>query len=112
MYRRTSRYEQQRSQQAARNRAQRLAKDAKRLAAATSEPAQDYPQPLPDLRMRITIERFDFGHVTHVLEGYKTRRVDLLRWVADGAPMATCGLSKALALLRKATPRVMSDRAL
>lgn len=72
---------------------------------------REYPPELPDLRMRITVERIDVGGV-HVFEMHKTRRVDLYRVTVDGKPWKTCGLSKVLEGLRKATPRVLSQRAL
>ena len=70
-------------------------------------PAPDYPPTLPDLRRRIVIEDFDFGHSVHVLELYRTSRVDCYRVVADGKPWkARIGWSKALECLRKSMPRV------
>lgn len=112
MYRRTRKYQESRAAQAKRQRAQRITKDQARLTLIAKKSPPDYPSQLPDLRFKITFERFDFGHEKHVLEGHKTRRVDLLRWVADGKPMASCGLSKALALARKSMPRVLSERAI
>ena len=47
-------------------------------------PAPDYPQPLPDLRRRIVVESFDFGHEIHVMEFYRTNRIDCFRVVVDG----------------------------
>jgi len=47
-------------------------------------PAPDYPPPLPDLRRRIVIENFDFGHEIHVMEFFKTDRIDCFRVVVDG----------------------------
>ncbi len=101
-YRRTKRYS------AERLRAMKAGKDAARLA----RPAPDYPPPLPDLRMRITVERFDCGEPTrHVFELRRSRRIDQYRVEVDGQPWATCGLSLVLEGLRKATPRMLSARA-
>lgn len=58
----------------------RAAKDAKR----TSGSAPDYPAELPVLRRRIVVTDFDFGEQAHVLELYRTNRVDCYRVVADG----------------------------
>ena len=51
MYRRTRKYT------AERLAAMKAGKDRARM----ERPAPDYPQPLPELRMRITVERFDSG---------------------------------------------------
>lgn len=48
--------------------------------------APDYPPILPDLRRRIVIEDWDFGHRVHVLELHRTTRIDCYRVVADGQP--------------------------
>jgi hypothetical protein len=78
-------------------------KDAARMA----RPAPDYPPELPDLRRRIVIEDFDFGHRVHVLELYRTRRVDCFRVVVDGKPWKDrLGFSAILAGIRKSLPRV------
>lgn len=83
--------------------AMRAAKEAKRLAG----PAPDYPPDIPDLRRRIVIEDFDFGHRVHVLELHRTNRVDCYRVVADGKEWKErIGWSRILAGLRKAMPRV------
>lgn len=101
-YRRTRKYS------AARLAAMKAGKEAPRLA----RPAPDYPAPLPDLRMRITLERFDCGEPTrHVFELRRSRRIDQYRVEVDGKPWAVCGLSRALEALRKATPRMLSARA-
>ena len=74
-----------------------------------SAPEPDYPAALPDLRRRLVIESFDFGHEVHVLEFYKTDRIDCFRIVADGVPWKNrIGWSNALAGLRKSMPRVGS----
>lgn len=80
--------------------------------ARMERPAPDYPEPLPDLRMRITVERFDAGEPTrHVFELRRSRRIDQYRVEVDGKPWTVCGLSRVLEGLRKATPRRLSDRA-
>ena len=102
-YRRTRKYT------AERLRAMREGQDRARLA----RPAPDYPQPLPELRMRITVERFDSGAEPerHVFTLLRSRRVDQYRVLIDGQPWRVAGLSAVLAGLRKATPRRLSDRA-
>ena len=70
-------------------------------------PAPDYPAPLPELRMRITVERFDFGADSHVFELRRTNRVDTYAVTVDGEPWVRAGLSVVLAGLRKACPRVL-----
>ena len=70
-------------------------------------PAPDYPAILPDLRRRIVIEDWDFGHKVHVLELHRTNRLDCYRVVADGVEWKDrIGWSKILAGLRKSMPRV------
>jgi hypothetical protein len=86
----------------------RAAKEAKRL---NREPPA-YPAELPEVRMRITVERMDFGHETHVFELRRTRRVDVYAINVDGKPWKRGGLTAALEGLRKACPRVASARAL
>lgn len=100
MYRRTSKYS------AARLAAMREGRDRARM----EKPAPTYPQPLPDLRMRITVERFDFGGEAHVFELHRTSRVDVYRITVDGQEWKRGGLTAALEGLRKACPRVLSVR--
>lgn len=70
-------------------------------------PAPDYPPQLPDLRRRIVVENFDFGHEAHVLEFFKSDRIDCFRVVVDGREWKRrIGFSKALAGLRESMPRV------
>jgi hypothetical protein len=52
--------------------AMRAGRERTRLAA----PAPDYPVQLPELRRRIVIEDWDFGHKVHVLELHRTNRVE------------------------------------
>ena len=93
---------------AARLAAMKAGKDRARL----DRPAPDYPELLPELRMRIVVERFDSGEPErHEFTLLRSRRVDVYRVMVDGQPWATCGLSRVLEGLRKATPRRLSDRA-
>jgi hypothetical protein len=81
--------------------------------AAKERPAPDYPAALPELRMRIVIERFDPGATgAHVFELRKSRRVDQFRVSVDGKAWKVAGLAKVLEAIRKATPRMLSERAL
>jgi hypothetical protein len=101
-YRRTRKYsaERLRAMQAGRDRARMV-----RL-------APDYPPELPELRIRITVERFDAGTPTrHVFELRRSRRIDQYRVNVDGQSWRVCGLSGVLEGLRKATPRMLSARA-
>ena len=102
MYRRTRKYA------AARLAAMQAGREAARLA----RPAPDYAAELPALRMRITVERFDFAAERHVIELHRTRRVDVYRATVDGQAWLTAGLSAVLAGLRKALPRCASTRAI
>lgn len=87
--------------------AMRRGKDRARMA----RPAPEYPLTPPMLRLRITVERFDPGaESAHVFELRRSRRVDQFVVLVDGQPWATCGLSRVLAGLRKATPRLLSPR--
>lgn len=81
----------------------RAGRDATRMAS----PAPDYPVDLPNLRRRIIIEDFDFGHHVHVMELHKTDRIDCYRVTVDGKPWKDrAGWSQILAGLRKSMPRV------
>ena len=103
MHRRTRKYS------AERLRAMKAGKDAARM----DRSAPDYPQPLPELRMRITVERFDTGQCErHEFALLRSCRVDQYRVLVDGQPWRVAGLSAVLEGLRKATPRRLSDRAL
>lgn len=98
-YRLTKKAEQQRQRLIA----MRAGRERARLAA----PAPDYPLQLPELRRRIVVENFDFGHDVHVLEFYRTNRIDCFRVVVDGKEWKRrIGFSAALAGLRKSMPRV------
>lgn len=100
MYRQTTRSREQIARMIA-------ARDQRRI----ERPAPDYPAALPDLRRRIVVEDFDFGHRVHVIELHRTGRVDQYRAVVDGVVWKRrIGWSGVLAGLRKALPRVMSPR--
>lgn len=102
MYRRTSKYTAERQRRA------QATRDRKRL----DGPAPAYPAELPELRMRITVERFDAGKPSlHVFELLRSRRIDQYRVVVDGTPWRVTGLAGVLEGLRKATPRLLSERA-
>ena len=61
--------------------------------------------------MRITVERFDCGAPSvHVFALKRSRRIDQYRVEVDGQPWRVAGLSAVLEGLRKATPRMLSDR--
>lgn len=84
----------------------REAKAEKRLVG----PIPERPPELPDLRRRLIVESFDFGHQSHVLEFYKTNRVDCFRVLVDGKEWKKrIGWSKALEGLRKSVPRVSAQ---
>ena len=101
-YRRTAKYT------AARQRAMQAGRAAARLAREV-----DYPSILPDLRLRITVERLDFGREVHVIELHRTARIDQYRAVVDGQPWRDrIGLARVLAGVRKSLPRVVSPRSL
>jgi hypothetical protein len=102
-YRRTRKYS------AERLRAMQAGKERARMARA----APDYPADLPDLRMRITVERMDLAESeVHVFELRRSRRVDQYRVLVDGQPWRVAGLSAVLEGIRKSCPRMMSARAL
>lgn len=106
MYRRTRKTEEARARQLA---AMQRGRELARL----EGPAPDYPTELPTLRMRITIERFDLATPErHVFELCRTRRVDQYTVLIDGKPWKVAGLSAVLEGLRKATPRMLSPRAI
>lgn len=99
-YRHTAKYT------AARQRAMQAGRAAARRAREVERPAD-----LPDLRLRITIERLDFGRELHVIELHRTPRVDQYRAVVDGQPWRDrIGLARVLAGIRKSLPRVRSAR--
>ena len=78
--------------------------------ARMERPSPEYPPILPELRRRIVIEDFDFGHRVHVLELHRTSRIDCYRVVADGREWKRLmGWLKILAGLRKALPRLSAQ---
>ena len=95
------------TKKAAAQRQRLLTMRAGRERARLAAPAPDYPPTLPDLRRRMVIESFDFGHEVHVMEFYRTNRIDCFRVVVDGKEWKRrIGFSAALAGLRKSMPRV------
>lgn len=84
-----------------------------RSQARMDQPAPDYPAELPQVRMRITVERFDTAQQErHEFELRRTNRVDVYAVLVDGKPWKHAGLTAVLEGLRKACPRVMSTRRL
>lgn len=72
-------------------------------------PAPDYPVELPSLRRKIIIYNYDFGEEMHVLDCYKSDRIDCFRVVVDGKPWKNrIGFSRILAGIRKALPRLQA----
>ena len=95
------------TKKAAAQRQRLIAMRAGRERIRLANPMEDRPVGLPDLRRRIVIENFDFIHEIHVLEFFKTDRIDCFRVVVDGQEWKRrIGFSKALAGLRKSMPRV------
>lgn len=81
-----------------------------KAAARMERPAPERAPELPDLRRRIVIEDWDFGHRVHVMELHRTARRDCYRVTVDGKPWkARIGWSKILEGLRKSLPRVGAD---
>ena len=66
----------------------------------------------PQLRRRITIEDFDGAEpIAHVVELFRTRRIDCYRAVIDGREWhSRIGWSRVLDGLRRAMPRLASAR--
>lgn len=101
MYRRTKKYSAARQEAMQRGRAR----------AKADQPATDYPAELPQVRMRITVERYDLATPErHEFELHRTNRVDVYAVLVDGKPWKQAGLTAVLEGLRKACPRVMSTR--
>ncbi len=85
----------------------RQGKEEKRLAS----PSPDYPVILPEVRKRIVVENFDFGYEKQVMELYKTNRVDCYNVFIEGKLWKeNTGFSRILEFLRKANPRLTSER--
>lgn len=95
MYRRTRKYQ-------ARHQRQQLTQEDQRP--ATWQPTH--------LRRRITIDDFDSGELrTHVVELYRTTRIDSYRAVVDGVEwQPRIGWSRVLDGMRRALPRLLSAR--
>lgn len=102
-YRRTSKY----------SAAHQHAMQAGRDRARTTGPTEMRPIDVPDLRMRITIERLDFGREIHTIELHRTPRIDQYRATVDGRLWRDrIGLARVLAGIRKSLPRMLSPRTL
>jgi len=85
----------------------RAAKERKRL----EDPAPDYAPILPELRRKIEITDYDCGKEKHVIELFKTNRIDCFRVYVDGELWKKkIGFSNILAGIRKSMPRVLSER--
>lgn len=81
----------------------RKARERKRIESA----APDYPMQLPELRRKIIIIDYDFGETRHVLELYKSDRIDCFKVFVDGELWKKrIGFSRILSGIRKALPRV------
>lgn len=82
--------------------------------ARADRPAPEYPPDRPDLRLEIIVRRHDCGElIEHHFRFHDTRRVDVYRITCNGAPwQARLGLSRAVALIRKAIPRLPSPRSM
>lgn len=79
--------------------------------ANANKPARNYPPDLPELRREVIVNDYDSGQcVTHLLQIYRTERVDTYLIKADGEPWKRCGWSAALVGLRKSYQRVPSPR--
>lgn len=94
------------AQRTSRLESMRRGKDAARM----GRPIEERAPELPDLRRRIVIEDWDFGHRVHVLDLHRTSRIDCYRVTADGKPWKDrIGWSAILAGLRKSMPRVGAE---
>lgn len=98
MYRRTSKYAKRREWH-----------PRPAIAEADQRPATWRP---PKLRRRIIIQDFDgVEQRTHVVELFRTTRIDSYRAVVDGQEWKECiGWSRVLDGLRRALPRLCSPR--
>lgn len=76
-----------------------------------ARPLEPRAAELPLLRRRIEIVDYDFGEVRHVIEMYRTNRVDCYRVLADGKEWKSrIGWSGVLEGIRKSFVRVASPR--
>lgn len=84
------------------------ARERKRL----EGPPPSYAMELPRYRRQLIIRSFDFGEeVEHVIDCYRTPRVDCFRVIVDGQELPNrLGWSSITELARKAFPRVLSTR--
>ncbi len=105
MYRQTNRYKQQRKNLAR----MREAKEQNRLEGSP----KDYPKKLPKLRRIVIIIDFDFGVRFARMDLYRTSRVDCYdAYINSELWKSRIGWSRVLEWIRKAFPRVISERAL
>src|SRR3546814_15949395 len=83
-----------------------------REAARMSRPMPERPPDRPDLRIEIIVRRHDCGElIEHTFAFHDRPRVDTYRVTCDGEPWRDgIGLSRALALIRKAMPRLPGSR--
>lgn len=85
----------------------RAAKERRRLEGA----APDYPAALPHLRRQVIIIDYDQGMDVHMLNLYRSDRIDCYKVTADGEPWRErIGWARILEGLRKSMPRVMLPR--
>jgi len=83
----------------------RRERERRRMEAA----APEYPRELPELRRKIVITDYDFGEQTHVMELYRSDRIDCYKVLVDGRVWKRrIGFSRILAGIRKALPRINS----
>ncbi len=96
MYRKTLKYHQRVENQKRKHRA--------------SDPL-DRPMDVPELRRILLVIDFDFGITSHVFKLYKTNRIDSYRVEVDDQPWkSSIGWARVLERVRKALPRVLSNR--
>jgi hypothetical protein len=83
-----------------------------REAARMSRPMPERMPDRPDLRIEIIVRRHDCGElIEHTFAFHDLPRVDTYRVTCDGNPWQDgIGMSRALALIRKAMPRLPGER--
>ena len=101
-YRRTKKYSAQRLE------AMRRGKDRARM----ERPAPDYPPDRADVCLILTVQRVEFGEPPRVFELRKSRRCDSYNVFVDGEFWRKAGITRVLEGVRKACPRVLSQRAI
>ena len=79
------------------------AKERKRLESS----APDYPMDIPYHRKTIIYINYDFGKEMHILNLYKTKRIDCYDVYCDGELWKKkIGMSRILEGIRKSSPRI------